>query len=132
MSALARCGLLALLATWVTFGAGCAATTVHSGRPPNLSPNGYEERWHSAFLWGTVPAGSDYDIARICPDGWAQVTVARDPFTLLAGMLTAFLYSPSRVTIVCAVPGDPRLPPPEGYAPNDPDSPIMPNPPGGP
>ena len=111
---------------------GCTATTVHSGRPPNLVPDGHEERWQSAFLWGAVPFGEPFDLARICPDGWAQVTVARDPFTLLAGLLTLFVYSPSRVTIVCAVPGDPRLPPADGYAPNDPDAPIMPNPPGGP
>jgi Bor protein len=109
--------------------AGCAATTVRSGRPPlDLAP-GYDERWHSAFLWGVVPAGAPYDMAQICPRGWSQVTVARDPFTLLAGVLTLFIYSPSRVTIVCAIPGGPRLPPPEGYAPNQP---TMPDTPGGP
>jgi hypothetical protein len=119
----ALCGLLPLIAC-----AGCAATTVRSGRPPlDLAP-GYDERWHSAFLWGVVPAGAPYDMAKICPSGWAQVTVARDPFTLLAGVLTLFIYSPSRVSIVCALPGGPRLPPLEGYAPNEP---LMPNVPGG-
>ena len=105
---------------------GCAATTVRSGRPPRDLAPGYDERWHSAFLWGVVPAGGAYDMAKICPDGWSQVTVARDPFTLFAGVLTLFLYSPSRVTIVCAVPGGPHLPPPAGYAPGSPSMPSAP------
>ena len=105
---------------------GCAATTVHSGRPPQDVAPGYDERWHSAFLWGVVPVGGPYDLAEICPNGWSQVTVARDPFTLLVGVVTVFLYSPSRVTVVCAVPGASRLPPVEGYAPNAPDMPPAP------
>ena len=106
--------------------AACCATTVRSGRPPQDVPPGYDERWHSQFLWGLVPAGSPYDLARICPGGWSQVTVARDPFTLIVGLVTLFTYAPARVTIVCAVPGGPRLPPAEGYAPNAPDMPPVP------
>lgn len=107
---------------------GCAATTVHSGRPPlDLAP-GYDERWQSAFLWGAVPLSGPYDLAKICPNGWSQVTLGRDPLTLLAGVLSLFIYSPSRVTIVCAGPGGPKLPPSEGYAPN---APFMPDYPGG-
>lgn len=108
--------------------AGCAATTVNSGRPPQDVAPGYEERWHSAFFWGLVPAGTPYELGAICPNGWSQVTVARDPFTLLAGMLTLFVYSPSRITIVCAMKAGPALPPPSGYAPGDP---LMPASPGG-
>ncbi|HEY1532947.1 MAG TPA: hypothetical protein VGF76_02985 [Polyangiaceae bacterium] len=110
----------------VLCGVGCATTTVRSGRPPLDAPSAYEERWHSAFLWGAVPAGAPYDLAQICPDGWSQVTLARDPFTLLAGVLTLFIYSPARVTIVCAVPGGPRSPPVAGYAPNAPSMPSAP------
>lgn len=106
-------GLCLLLAA-----TGCAATTVRSGRPPAEPAPGYEDRWHAAFLFGTIPASDPYDLPRICPNGWSQVTVARDPFTLLAGLITLFMYSPSRVTIVCAMPAAPGLPPAEGYAPN--------------
>lgn len=102
----------------------CAATTVRSGRPPLDLARGYDERWHSAFFWGVVPAGPPYDLARICPNGWSQVTVARDPFTLLTSVLTLFIYSPSRVSIVCAIPGGP--PPVDGYAPNTPGMPDTP------
>lgn len=106
--------------------ASCAATTVHSGRPPLDVAWGFNERWHSALLWGVVPVSGPYDMARICPSGWSQVTVARDPLTLLAGAVTLFVYSPSRVTVVCAVPGATRLPPVEGYEPNAPDMPAAP------
>ncbi len=119
--------LNALLSGWTCL--GCATTTVHSGRPPlDLAP-GYQERWHSAFLWGAVPASGPYDLARICPSGWSQVTVARDPFTLLAGAITLFIYSPSRISVVCALPGEPeppRPPPVEGYGPNAPAMPAAP------
>ena len=105
---------------------GCAATTINSGRPPLDFAEGYDERWHSAFFWGVIPGGKPYDLAKLCPNGWSQVTVARDPFTLLAGVLTLFFYSPSRISVVCARPGGPRLPPPTGYGPN-----AMPETPGG-
>ena len=106
--------------------AGCMATTVRSGRPPMSVPSGYDERWHSQFLWGVVAAGDPYDLAQICPEGWSQVTVARDPFTLLTGLITLFIYSPARVTVVCAVPSKAHLPPIEGYPPNAPDMPEAP------
>jgi hypothetical protein len=105
---------------------GCATTVVRSGRPPLDAPPGYDERWHSAFLWGALPAGPPYELAKICPQGWSQVTLARDPFTLLAGLLTLFIYSPARVSIVCAMPAGPPLPPAAGYAPNAPDMPAVP------
>ncbi len=63
------------------------------------------------------PAATPYDLQRICPAGWAQVTVSRDPSTLLSGLLTLFIYSPSRVTVVCSAAGASGLPPVEGYAP---------------
>ncbi len=96
---------------------GCAMTTVRSGRPPGNAAPGYDERWHPSFLFGAIPGGDPYDLSHICPGGWSQVTVGRDPFTLLSGLLTLFIYSPSRVTIVCALPGNSALPPFEGYAP---------------
>jgi Bor protein len=104
-----------VLAAGVT--AGCAATTVRSGLPPGEAAPGYDDRWHPAFLFGVIPGRDPYDLARICPNGWAQVTVTRDPFTLLSGLVTLFIYSPSRVTIVCGVPGSSDLPPFAGYAP---------------
>jgi len=122
-------GCLALLIS----ASNCAATTVRSGLPPGSAASGFDERWHPAFLFGVLPGTDPYDLARICPNGWAQVTVNRDPFTLLAGLITLFIYSPSRVTIVCGVRGAGGLPPYEGYAPTSGTStaPHMPAPPEG-
>jgi hypothetical protein len=57
-----------------------------------------------------VPGVSRYDLRQACPQGWAEIRVEPDPFTLLAGVVTLFIYSPSRVTVVCAKqPGDEEL-----------------------
>jgi Bor protein len=130
MSTVARIAALCLAAGAST---ACAATTVRSGLPPDNTAPGYDERWHSAFLFGTIPGGDPYDVARICPNGWAQVTVTRDPFTLLSGLITLFIYSPSRVTIVCGARGTTGLPPVGGYVPtaDTSDARHMPAPPEG-
>jgi hypothetical protein len=89
---------------------GCATTTLRSGEPPGRTAPGFDERWHPGFLFGTVRGAPQYELSRACPQGWAEVRVEADPFTILAGALTLFIYSPSRVTIVCAKqPGDDDL-----------------------
>ena len=89
---------------------GCATTTLRSGEPPGRAATGLDEKWHAAFLFGTIRGIERYDLARACPNGWAEIRVEPDPFTLLAGAVTLFIYSPSRVTVVCARrPGDEEL-----------------------
>jgi hypothetical protein len=89
---------------------GCATTTLRSGEPPGRTAAGYDERWHAGFLFGTVHDVEGYDLARVCPKGWAEIRVEADPFTILAGMVTLFMYSPTRLTVVCArQPGDEEL-----------------------
>jgi hypothetical protein len=115
-----RAAALALLAPGLyALAVGCAPTTVRSGLPPARVASQHHERWHAAFLFGALEASGPYPLARLCPEGWSEIQVGPDPFTLLAGALTLFLYSPTRVTIVCAAPrarpADPRaaaLPPP--------------------
>jgi hypothetical protein len=133
-----RCTVLAVLATvavlLIPFASlGCAATTVRSGLPPGNVARGYNDRWHPAFLFGVIPGAEPYDLAHICPSGWSQVTVTRDPFTLLFSLATLFVYSPSRVTIVCGERGTSGLPPYQGYVPTADTSPgpHMPAPPEG-
>ena len=111
----------------------CAATTVRSGLPPGSAASGYDDRWHPAFLFGVIPGNEPFDLSHICPAGWAQVTVSRDPFTLLSSLITLFIYSPSRVTIVCGLPGASGAPPYQGDAPTSDTSqaPHMPAPPEG-
>src|SRR5687768_15100 len=89
---------------------GCATTTLRSGEPPGKTAAGFNEKWHAGFLFGTVRGMQRYRLARACPNGWAEIRLEPDPFTLLAGAATLFLYSPSRVTVVCARrPGDEEL-----------------------
>jgi hypothetical protein len=90
---------------------GCASTTLRSGEPPGRTAAGFDERWHPGFLFGTVRGFERYDLGRACPQGWAEIHIEPDPFTLLAGAVTLFIYSPSRVTVVCAKqPGDEEAP----------------------
>jgi hypothetical protein len=83
---------------------GCAETRIYSGLPPGDPPKGYDNRWHSSFFFGTTPAGKPYDLGRLCPSGWSEIELAPDLFTSFAGVVTLFLYTPSRLTIVCARP----------------------------
>jgi hypothetical protein len=90
---------------------GCATTTVRSGEPPGKTAASFDQRWHPGFLFGTVRGEPRYDLGRACPNGWAEIRIEGDPFTFLAGAITLFIYSPSRVTVVCArQPGDDALP----------------------
>jgi hypothetical protein len=90
--------------------AGCATTTVRSGMPPGKTAAGLDDKWHAAFLFGTVEGPRDYDLSKLCPGGWAEINTAADPFTVMAGALTLWIYSPSRLTVVCARrPGDEKL-----------------------
>ena len=83
---------------------GCAATRLYSGLPPGDPPPGYDDRWHSSYLFGTTEAREPYDLRRLCPSGWSEIDVGPDFFTTVAGALTLFLYTPNRLTIVCARP----------------------------
>lgn len=101
-----RCALILAAAAL----SGCATTTLRSGEPPGKNASGFEQRWHPGFLFGTVRGFGRYDLSRACPRGWAEIRIEPDPFTILAGAATLFIYSPSRVTVVCAKqPGDDQL-----------------------
>jgi hypothetical protein len=83
---------------------GCAETRIYSGLPPGDPPAGYDNRWHSSFFFGTARAQRPYDLNRLCPSGWSEIEIAPDFFTSFTGLVTLFLYTPSRLTIVCARP----------------------------
>jgi hypothetical protein len=89
---------------------GCASSTLRSGEPPGKTAAGLNEKWHAAFLFGTMRGLERYDLAQACPQGWAEIRIEPDPFTIAASAITLFIYSPSRVTVVCARrPGDEEL-----------------------
>lgn len=80
----------------------CAETRLYSGRPPGDIARGYDAHWHSAYFVGTVEGGPPYELDRICPQGWAEVHVAPDFFTSVISLATLFVYTPNRVTVICA------------------------------
>jgi hypothetical protein len=95
----ARFVRLGLVALWL---AGCAETRLYSGKPPGEPARGFHERWHSAYLFGTTDAGRPYPLDKACPGGWSEIVVSQDTFTGILSLATLFLYTPSRVTVVCA------------------------------
>lgn len=97
--------VFALLAT------GCIQTHVYSGLPPGDPPKGYEDRWHVSYLFGLKEGSGPYNLDQLCPDGWSELTVTPDFFTSVAGLMTLYLYTPNRVTIVCARPIELQAPP---------------------
>jgi hypothetical protein len=97
LSARAFIGLGAALSS-----VSCAGVTVRSGKAPGQTAPAYEERWHSTFLYGALAGERPYDLSQICSAGWAEIHVYPDAFTSLVGLVTLFIYSPSRITIVCA------------------------------
>jgi hypothetical protein len=89
----------------------CTSSTLRSGAPPGKTAEGYARRWHPAFLFGAIAWREPYELSRICPNGWAEIKTGPDEFTILAGLVTLFVYSPSRITIVCAAPPGSAPPP---------------------
>jgi hypothetical protein len=84
--------------------AGCVQTHLYSGLPPGHPPKGYQWRWHVSYFYGTTEGSGPYDLDRLCPSGWSEIHLAADFFTSVAQTLTLFLYTPNRLTIVCARP----------------------------
>src|SRR5262245_22322560 len=87
---------------------GCAEPRLYSRRPPGDIAAGYDARFHDAYLLGTVDGEGPYELHDACPNGWAEVVVAPDFFTALLSVTTLFLYTPNRLTIVCAGEPVPR------------------------
>jgi hypothetical protein len=116
--------LRAAALAFLTLVTGCTVTTVRSGLPPADPAPGFNDRWHVAFLFGTVEASGPYELGQICPRGWSEIRMSQDPFTFLAGAVTLFIYSPSRLDIICAAHTAREEPPTEGYSPGvRPDAP---------
>jgi hypothetical protein len=93
MTALALAGL-----------SGCYTTTVRSGLPPgDLAPH-LDAAYHQGFLFGFVEVSGPYDLARSCPAGWSEIETATDPLHVAITLVTLFIITPQRVTVVCAAP----------------------------
>jgi len=112
---------------WALLGSGCIETHLYSGLPPGDPPKGYENRWHVSYLFGLSEGSGPYHLGKLCPSGWSEITVTPDFFTTVAGVMTLYLYTPNRLTIVCARRVDLKAPP-HASVPSAPTAPIAPSP----
>lgn len=82
---------------------GCYHATVDTG----LRPSGevIEKNWAHGFLYGLVPP-SEVDVAAGCTNGVAQVDTQLSFLNQLASILSAGIYTPMEITVLCAVGPD--------------------------
>lgn len=119
MSLRRACGLASVLLLGCA-AAGCYTTTIRSGRLPDHRPAIYvdgleaatfDARWHSGYVNGIVEVGGNYNLDRICPQGWAEITTEQDFLHGLLARVTFGIYSPQAITIRCAAQGATGYPP---------------------
>lgn len=92
---------------------GCFRTSIYSGVPPGAAA--LDNHWHSGFIGGAIETSGPYDLAKVCPHGWAEIYVKTGFGRVLVQDLTAEIYSPQNVTVVCAAPGARGPAPASGY-----------------
>jgi len=112
--------------------AGCFTTHVRSGLPEGHAPVEGRERWHSGFVLGVAEASGPYDLAHLCPQGWAEITTETSFWNGVVDLVTSGIYNPQTITVRCAAlpPPPPGAPPPPGPPPPGAQPPpLMPPPP---
>jgi hypothetical protein len=118
---------------------GCYTTTIRSGKSasPAQPTVEYDEKWHSGVVYGLAELSGPHDLAKACPNGWAEIHTETSFLNGLVDLLTWSLYTPQTVTIQCAaggstpsaVPNQPSgLPPPPASSPSQ----VPPPPPSAP
>jgi hypothetical protein len=70
--------------------------------PIGRAPIEHDEKWHSGLVYGIAELSGPYDLKRVCPGGWSQVSTHTSFLNGLAGGVTYGIYSPQTVTIQCA------------------------------
>jgi len=99
----ATCVVLSTLA--LTIGtAGCVRTTIRSGLAPGNVPPGWEDRWHHGFVFGLEELPGPIPIHAICPNGWSEIDATIDPIQSVIAAATLGIYTPTTISVVCAVP----------------------------
>lgn len=116
---------IALLGALLT---GCYSTTIRSGRaidprparlPDSHSTTDFDERWHHGFVNGIAEVDGNYDVDRICPQGWAEIHTHESFLNVVVRVATGGIYTPQSVTIRCA-PATPQWETPAAPAPEQP------------
>ena len=115
----------------------CYTTTSRSGLPrADKPPIAYDEKWHSGVVVGTGEVSGPYDLPEICPNGWAEIKTETSFPNWFAEIVTAGVYSPQTISIVCAaapkappLPTAKPVPPPPTVTPPAPPPTVAPPPP---
>jgi hypothetical protein len=102
---------VAALAAASAGSSACYRTAVHSGLPPGDVAPGTQDAWHSGFLFGLVETSGPHQLAELCERGWSEIKTQVDPLAAATTIVTLGLYTPQRVTVVCALEGAPAVAP---------------------
>lgn len=83
---------------------GCYATTIRSGARPVAAGIEYDAKWHHGLVWGIAELSGPYNLAHVCPQGWASIRTETSFLNGLTSAVTSGLYSPQTITVQCSVP----------------------------
>ncbi len=97
----------ALMVAFAATAAGCYTTTIRSGSAPAAPTVEYDEKWHHGFVWGIAEVSGPYDLQKVCPNGWAEITTETSFLNGLVDAVTYGIYSPQTVTIRCTAGASP-------------------------
>jgi Bor protein len=117
-------GIEPLLALSLLVLSGCYTTTLTRGASTAPAQFEYDEKWHHGFVAGIAEVSGPYNLARICPRGWAEIKTETSFLNGLVEAVTSGIYAPQTITVRCAATHDVVAPP---FAP--PPSPPLPEPP---
>jgi hypothetical protein len=84
------------------FTSGCYTTTLRSGKPVGEPADDADGHWHSGFLTGGLDASGDYELKKLCPDGWAEIETETSVLNEVVELVTYRVYAPQTVTVRCA------------------------------
>ncbi|MCA9633081.1 MAG: hypothetical protein KC766_35760 [Myxococcales bacterium] len=85
---------------------GCFRNAAYSGLPPGKPSARADEVWHHSAFWGLLDISGRYDLAKACPNGWAEVHTEVGVAHGFVSVLTGGIYAPQSVTVICAAPND--------------------------
>jgi hypothetical protein len=83
-------------------GVGCYTTTLRSGKLAERPGIEYDQKWHHGLVWGIAELSGPYNLARVCPRGWAVVRTETSFLNGLVSAVTSGLYSPQTITVQCS------------------------------
>src|SRR4030095_11872061 len=72
---------------------------------PGQTPFGYDEKWHSGFVFGIAEMSGPYNLSEICPGGWSEVRTETSFWNALVNVVTRDLYTTQTIGIVWAEAG---------------------------